>query len=188
VRATLDTARGGLLEIPGPGDLDTGKLLEKAAETELTEEVSTFVAEYDRLQIVNPEKTKFATTVLNETYYELIRRFANALERENSVLLVHGFSFRDEHLRSLVLRAAAANPTLQVIVFCYTRAAKHDYQDLMPDTKVPNGNILYILPKSDEDSDRLDVDLMVSDWLEPLVRGSGSATLLPQPDVTPATD
>jgi hypothetical protein len=188
VRVALEAARGGLLEIPGPNDVDALKLLEKAAGLELTDEVSAFVAKYDQLQIVNPEKTKFATTVLNETYYELIRRFANALERENSVLLVHGFSFRDEHLRSLVLRAAAANPTLQVIVFCYTRSAEDGYRDLMPDINVPNGNILYVLPDSDEDGHRLDLDVVVAAWLEPLARGSYAEGSEPQADVTSTSD
>ena len=83
--------------------------------------VTAFIEAYEKLGIVNPDKQKFATTVLNETYYELIRRFANELEKENSVLFVHGFSFRDEHLRDVVVRAARSNPTLQVIVFCYSR-------------------------------------------------------------------
>ena len=32
-----------------------------------------------------------------------------------------GFSFADEHIRSLVTRAAKANPTLKVIIFCYSK-------------------------------------------------------------------
>src|SRR5699024_6087615 len=60
--------------------------------------VRSFTTKYNQLGIVNPDKRKFATTVLNQTYYELIRRFSNELEKENSVLFVHGFSFRDEHL------------------------------------------------------------------------------------------
>jgi len=36
--------------------------------------VVEFSEAYNRLGIVNPDKQKFATTVLNETCYELIRR------------------------------------------------------------------------------------------------------------------
>ena len=32
-----------------------------------------------------------------------------------------GFSFADEHIRSLITRAANANPTLKVIIFCYSK-------------------------------------------------------------------
>ena len=115
--------------------------------------VETFTAQYRSLGIVNPDKRKFATTVLNETYYELIRRLANELEKENSVLFVHGFSFRDEHLRDLVLRAARTNPTLQVIVFCYSREGLQSYEQFLPDAEVKNGNIEFVVPAKPGDGE-----------------------------------
>lgn len=138
-----------------------------------TAAVNAFSAGYNRLGIVNPDKRKFATTVLNETYYELIRRFANELEKENSVLFVHGFSFRDEHLRDLVLRAARTNPTLHVIVFCYSRDARDAYEDLLPDIDIKNGNIQLVVP--DESSEgaierKLNLDVLESDYFAPIVR------------------
>lgn len=136
-------------------------------------EVAAFTGAYDCLGIVNPDKRKFATTVLNETYYELIRRFANELEKENSVLFVHGFSFRDEHLRDLVLRAARSNPTLHVIVFCYSRADRFTYEELLPDADVKNGNIELVAPgESSEDSGErnLTLDVLDSDYFSPIVR------------------
>lgn len=110
------------------------------------ETLAAFRDEYNQLSIVNPEKTKFATTVLNETYYELIRMFANELEKENSVLIVHGFSFRDEHFQRLVLRAARNNPTLIVLVFCYSRSACDDIRKLLTSEKIPNDNVKFIQP------------------------------------------
>jgi len=142
--------------------------------------VVAFSAAYDKLGIVNPDKRKFATTVLNETYYELIRRFANELEKENSVLFVHGFSFRDEHLRNLVLRAARTNPTLQVVVFCYSGGELIDYETLLPNTEVKNGNIQFVAPDEpgeDEVERKIDLDVLESDYFAPIVR-----------DKTPAPD
>lgn len=142
--------------------------------------VKAFSDGYDRLGIVNPDKRKFATTVLNETYYELIRRFANELEKENSVLFVHGFSFRDEHLRDLVLRAARTNPTLQVIVFCYSRSGRKDYEKLLPDAEVKNGNIQFVVPDEpgeDEAERRINLDVLESDYFAPIVRDK-----VPEPD------
>lgn len=142
--------------------------------------VEAFVDGYDRLGIVNPDKRKFATTVLNETYYELIRRFANELEKENSVLFVHGFSFRDEHLRDLVLRAARANPTLQVIVFCYTRGGRKAYEQLLPDAEVKNGNIQVVVPDDpgeDGIERKINLDVLESDYFAPIVRDK-----VPEPD------
>ena len=135
--------------------------------------VVAFSARYDRLGIVNPDKRKFATTVLNETYYELIRRFANELEKENSVLFVHGFSFRDEHLRDLVLRAARTNPTLQVVVFCYSRASLKAYETLLPDTEVKNGNLQFVVPDEPGEGEgerKLSLDVLESDYFAPIVR------------------
>ncbi len=75
----------------------------------------------EQLAVVLPNKGKFASTVLDETYYDQLRRLSNQLELPNTSLLVMGFSFADEHIRSLITRAAKANPTLKVIIFCYSK-------------------------------------------------------------------
>lgn len=168
----------------GPTIRPVPSLIEDATEASLspaaTAAVQSFAEGYDRLGIVNPDKRKFATTVLNETYYELIRRFANELEKENTVLFVHGFSFRDEHLRDLVLRAARTNPTLQVIVFCYSRADRTNYQMLLPDPDVKNGNIQFVTPldpAEGEEERRVTLDVLETDYFAPIVRDK-----LPEPD------
>lgn len=79
-----------------------------------------------KFQIVLPNKEKFASTILNENYYAQLRRLTNQLEVRNSVLLVVGFSFADEHIRKLIIRAANINPTLHVIVFCYSEESEKD--------------------------------------------------------------
>ena len=75
---------------------------------------------YDDLTIVNPKKTKFEDTVLNQYYYDLLRLYSNELEKENSLLFVMWFSFADEHIRDLTLRVANSNPTLKVYIFKYS--------------------------------------------------------------------
>ena len=156
IRAALDAMEPQLLTIDRDG-MDANALLERAAEVKkLPDGLDTFTDAYERLVIVNPEKQKFATTVMTETYYELIRRFANELERENSVLFVHGFSFRDEHLRKIVVRAARTNPTLQVDVFCFSPGARDDLSKLISDDQVPNSNIAFIAPQADENLFTLD--------------------------------
>lgn len=79
---------------------------------------------FNELQIVWPTKQKFHDTVLDVIYYEQLRRLTNQLEVGNSVLIVAGFSFADEHIRKLILRAADTNPTLKVIILCYDEDAK----------------------------------------------------------------
>ena len=85
----------------------------------------------EKLAVVLPNKGKFASTVLNETYYDQLRRLSNQLELPNTSLLVMGFSFADEHIRSLITRAAKANPTLKVIVFCYSKDTTRTIADYL---------------------------------------------------------
>lgn len=160
-------AKPELLEISDPDQIEVDALIAAAGNHTLSDSGRDFVKAYSALSIVNPEKTKFATTVLNQTYYELIRRFANELEKENSALFVHGFSFRDEHLRDLVLRAARTNPTLQVVVFCHSRATRNELQLLFPAEQVKNGNILLVAPlapKEGETERALSLDVLESDF------------------------
>jgi hypothetical protein len=169
VKSAFDLAKTSLLAVSTSNDVDTAKLKTAARGKSYDEGVRKFVAEYQCLQIVNPEKTKFASTVLNKTYYELIRRFANELEKENTVLFVHGFSFRDEHILDLVLRSAATNPTLQVVVFCYSRKACAEISALFPPERVKNGNVLLVQPSQPVEGGterKLSLDVVVSDLLE----------------------
>jgi hypothetical protein len=178
--AALIAAKSDLIPIVEAKDVDALGLLAKVSAGEISDAVAVFTAAYAKLGIVNPDKQKFATTVLNETYYELIRRFANELEKENSVLFVHGFSFRDEHLRNVVVRAARANPTLQVIVFCYSRGGLTEYQELIPEPDIKNGNILFVIPDQPADGDEersATLDVVTDDYFTPIV-----ADKFPEPD------
>lgn len=83
-----------------------------------------FIEAYQKLAIVNPTKDKFKDTILNQTYYELLRIYANELEKENTVLFVMGFSFADEHIKELTLRVANSNPTLLIIIYAHTNDAR----------------------------------------------------------------
>ncbi|WP_291560062.1 MULTISPECIES: SIR2 family protein [unclassified Clostridium] len=87
-----------------------------------------FINEYkEQFRIVNPTKEKFNNTVFNKTYYELLRVYSNELEKQNSTLLVFGFSFADEHILEITQRSLN-NPTLQMIIFSYRKEAFEDYK------------------------------------------------------------
>lgn len=83
------------------------------------DQYDSFLAEYDKLIMVNPTKHKFQETVMDMHFYELMRLYSNSLEKENSILFVTGFSFADEHIANLTMRAANSNPTLQIIIFAF---------------------------------------------------------------------
>ena len=78
-----------------------------------------FLNKYNDLAIVNPEKRKFNSTVMNSNYYDQIRMLANELERQNTMLMAFGFSFADEHIMQIISRSLSANPTLTLLLFPY---------------------------------------------------------------------
>lgn len=85
------------------------------------EKINNTLGEYDKFIMVNPTKAKFKKTLIDLHFYELMRLYSNALERTNSVLFVAGFSFADEHIAKITVRAANSNPTLMIFVFAYDK-------------------------------------------------------------------
>ena len=73
-----------------------------------------------RFYLVLPEYHKFRSAVIDQNHYELLRIYANELQRENTLLLVFGFSFADEHLL-LITQRALRNASLKVVIFAYSR-------------------------------------------------------------------
>lgn len=108
--------------------------------------INDFLETYEKIQIVNPTKQKFKDTVLKQIYYDILRIYANELEKENSVLIVFGFSFADEHIRSITVRALNSNPTLTMIVFAYTKEVEEDIKKEINKSNTTNNNILYLSP------------------------------------------
>jgi len=97
-----------------------------------------FIAEYDKLIMINPTKEKFENTTLRLEYYEQMRMYSNILERENSVMFVTGFSFADEHIKEITRRALNSNPTLLIVVFSFSDSGKAYIETLFPKLKYKN--------------------------------------------------
>ena len=72
------------------------------------------------LALILPQKDKHKETMLNAVHYDLLRIYANELDKENTVLIVFGFSFSDEHIMSITKRALK-NTTLQLLIFAHTK-------------------------------------------------------------------
>ncbi len=102
----------------------------------------------ERQSIVLPQASKFNTTVLDRTYYELLRFFANTLDKENSLLLAFGFSFRDEHILHVIKRALT-NPTLRILV----AAHDHPSRDALSARFAAHNNVVIV---STEDGTPID--------------------------------
>lgn len=116
------------------------------------EDYNHFNQLYSKLVMINLTKAKFRETVIDYHFYELMRIYSNALERSSSLLIVAGFSFADEHIANITMRAANANPTLQIIVFAYNEDAKEDIKSILGKKGICNNNISIISPQDFKDA------------------------------------
>jgi len=116
----------------------------KEKSDELKEKINRFFETYDKIIMVNPNKDKFKETTLNYSYYELLRMYSNNLERDNSILLVSGFSFADEHICKITTRVAKANPTLLILIFAFNDVAEYEIKERLGNAS----NILYMPRKN----------------------------------------
>ena len=116
-----------------------------------------FFNEYKKLIIVNPTKRKFEQTVMDYHFYELMRIYANALEKENTMLFVIGFSFADEHIATITKRAADSNPTLQIVVFAFCDEEENSFKEKLGINSVClNNNITILTPSKFKSSNQDD--------------------------------
>lgn len=155
-----------LLDVSVNGDKKDSleSLLEKCTTSISFDGYGNFLEEYDKLLVVNPTKAKFQETVLNQKYYDLLRIYANELEKENTLLFVMGFSFADEHIRDLTIRVANSNPTLMIYIFAYTTVAKTDLESVLNiENNLKNHNIRIISPTQTK-TDNIPQDEFVYDF------------------------
>lgn len=89
-----------------------------------------FENEYKKLAIINPTKEKLNQTVMNVNYYDQLRMYCNELEKNNTLLLSFGFSFADEHIRSMTLRSLQGNPTLTLVILSFSEEATVNYSKM----------------------------------------------------------
>ncbi len=113
-------------------------------------QLDEFEKQYNELMIINPNKYKFNKTVSEQHYYQLIRSFSYELEKNQAVLIVFGFSFADEHIRSIFERSLS-NPELLVIIICYDGNSQRQMQQMFGKYK----NVMF-LPEEDKISNSND--------------------------------
>jgi SIR2-like domain len=146
--AATHIATEHVLDVPNDATLES--LMAATDGKSFGPSTGAFIGEYEKLLIVNPTKDKFKDTLIKQTYYEHLRIYSNELEKENTVLYVLGFSFADEHIREITLRAANSNPTLLINVLAYSSDAKADILAHFDLSKIKNNNIKFIAPPQSE--------------------------------------
>ena len=103
------------------------------------------IADYNKeYAVILPQKSKFRETLMDRIYYDLLRIYANQLDKENTLLIAFGFSFIDEHIYDITKRALK-NPTLKLIIFAYKTEDIEGYK-----TKFDGYNNVTIVAPEDE--------------------------------------
>lgn len=111
---------------------DGGEIVYSVATRDILPEEKTAaqIAQFNEgYAVVLPQTTKFRTTLMDRNYYELLRIYANELDRENTLLVTFGFSFGDEHIRDIT-RRALKNPTLRLVAFAFSEADRDSFEDI----------------------------------------------------------
>ncbi|SEH76851.1 SIR2-like domain-containing protein [Paenimyroides aquimaris] len=132
------------------------ELLQNIASIEKKEIHDEYLKYYGELVMINPTKDKFRDTTSNFYFYELLRMYANHLEKENSVLFVIGFSFADEHIKEITKRVLKSNPTLIIVIFC-KKGDKEGFTNMF-------NNVNNVVCLSPEDDNHYSLD-KVNDFL-----------------------
>lgn len=109
-----------------------------------SDEVELFYELYKTFPVVNPTKEKFSDTVFQQHYYQLLRMLSFELEKADSVLIVFGFSFADEHILEIV-RRSIVNPKLKIYVIAFNEGAKKQIKEKLGNL---GGNIIEYFPSS----------------------------------------
>jgi len=124
---------------------DLDKLYKEYGEISKSKDATMINKFNEKFSIILPRKEKFKDTILNETYYELLRIYANELDKENTLLIVIGFSFADDHILKITKRALK-NPTLRIVIFCH----KKEEQDAYTDKFCSFNNVCIIYSETDK--------------------------------------
>lgn len=110
-----------------------------------------------KFALIIPQKGKFRETIMDRTFYDLLRIYANELDKENTLLIAYGFSFSDEHIFDITKRALK-NPTLKLMIFAFDNASVTAFA-----TKFNGyGNVDIIAPEDGEVNDFTNLNEILS--------------------------
>lgn len=68
--------------------------------------------------IVYPASDKYESSY-EQPYFEMMSRFQQALRKENTLLVILGFGFKDKHIQNVILEAVNQNPSFQLLIVNY---------------------------------------------------------------------
>lgn len=81
--------------------------------------------------IIYPANEKYESSY-EQPYFEMMSRFQQALRKENTLLIVIGFSFQDKHIQNAIIEAVEQNPSFQLLIVSYNSTEGIDTACLKP--------------------------------------------------------
>lgn len=79
--------------------------------------------------IIYPASDKYESSY-EQPYFEMMSRFQQALRKENVLLIIIGFGFKDKHIQSAILEAVEQNPSFQLVIVDYNSNETIDQKNL----------------------------------------------------------
>lgn len=105
--------------------------------------------------IIYPASEKYESSY-DQPYFEMMSHFQQTLQKENTLLIVVGFGFKDKHIQNVIKEASLQNHNLHILIVCYGQSEKKGkwidsgiVPDLVPDyldqnlVVSPNVSILF---------------------------------------------
>lgn len=73
--------------------------------------------------MIYPSSDKYSFSY-DQPYFEMMSRFQTAVRREEILLIVAGFGFRDKHLNNVIIEAVKQNPSFHLLILDYSGEGK----------------------------------------------------------------
>lgn len=82
--------------------------------------------------MIYPSSEKYESSY-EQPYFEMMSRFQQALRKEETLLIVIGFSLADKHLKNVILEAVEQNPSFQLVIVSYNQEGSIIVNDYIRD-------------------------------------------------------
>ena len=106
----------------------------------------------DQPVVVKPTGLEGQETYLNNHFHDMLRVFQLELDKPQSVLIVVGFSFQDDHIAKMV-RRSLKNPELMIYIFCYADSDLEVIKNNLSLDNIPR-NLQIVIPTALESENK----------------------------------
>ncbi|MBN3534378.1 SIR2 family protein [Mycoplasma procyoni] len=96
--------------------------------------------------IVFPSVEKFKDTTLTNEFYQIIRKFSYEIQKEQSILIIFGFSMDDIHIKDII-KKSLQNNSITVYFFAYSES---DYLKVNNEFSIYKNFIIHYFPDEDK--------------------------------------